>query len=95
MSRIPVITLLAAPLLSAQEKISYDDHVFPIFEQACLNCHNPDKAKGGLDLSTFAGAMKGGSSGKIVEPGDVASTVVNLVKQTAEPKMPPSDVVEA
>ncbi len=89
MSRIPVITLLAAPLLSAQEKISYDDHVFPIFEQACLNCHNPDKAKGGLDLSTFAGAMKGGSSGKIVEPGDVASTVVNLVKQTAEPKMPP------
>lgn len=89
MLRIPVITLLAASLLSAQEKISYDDHVFPIFEQACLNCHNPDKTKGGLDLSTFSATMKGGSSGKIVEPGDVASTLVNLVKQTAEPKMPP------
>jgi len=87
--RIPVITLLAAPLLSAQEKISYDDHIQPLFEQTCLNCHNPDKAKGGLDLSTFAGAMKGGSSGKIVEPGDVSSTLINLVKQTAEPKMPP------
>jgi hypothetical protein len=87
--RIPVITLLAAPLLSAQEKISYDDHILPLFEQACLNCHNPDKTKGGLDLSTFAAAMKGGSSGKIVEPGDVASTLVNIVKQTAEPKMPP------
>jgi len=87
--RIPVITLLAAPFLSAQEKISYDDHILPLFEQACLNCHNPDKTKGGLDLSTFGGTMKGGSSGKIVEPGDVASTLVNLVKQTAEPKMPP------
>ncbi len=87
--RIPVITLLAAPLLSAQEKISYDDHILPLFEQSCLNCHNPDKTKGGLDLSTFAGAMKGGSSGKILEPGDVSSTLINLVKQTAEPKMPP------
>ncbi len=89
MIRIPVITLLAAPLLSAQEKISYDDHILPLFQQACLNCHNPDKTKGGLDLSTFTGAMKGGSSGKIVEPGDISSTLINLVKQTAEPKMPP------
>ncbi len=89
MIRFHVITLLAAPLLSAQEKISYDDHILPLFEQACLNCHNPDKTKGGLDLSTFAGAMKGGSSGKIVEPGDVASTLIHAVKQTAEPKMPP------
>jgi hypothetical protein len=23
----------------------YDEHVFLIFEQACLNCHNPDKPK--------------------------------------------------
>ncbi|MBC7981031.1 MAG: c-type cytochrome [Armatimonadetes bacterium] len=85
-----LLTFLLLPtLLSAQEKISYDDHILPIFEQACLNCHNPDKTKGGLDLSNFAGAMKGGSSGKIVEPGDSSSTLINAVKQTAEPKMPP------
>jgi mono/diheme cytochrome c family protein len=87
--RIPFTLLALSPLLSAQEKVSYDDHILPLFEQACLNCHNPDKAKGGLDLSNFAGVMKGGSSGKIVEPGDVSSTLVKLVKQTAEPKMPP------
>lgn len=75
--------------LRAQEKISYDDHVLRIFEQSCLNCHNPDKTKGGLDLSNFAGAMKGGSSGKIVKPGDTSSTLINVVKHTAEPKMPP------
>jgi len=87
--RIPVAMLAVTQLLPAQEKISYDDHILPLFEQACLNCHNPDKTKGGLDLSNFAGVMKGGSSGKTVEPGDVSSTLIKLVKQTAEPKMPP------
>lgn len=87
--RITALLLSFSPLLPAQEKISYDDHILPLFGQACLNCHNPDKARGGLDLSTFAGVMKGGSSGKIVEPGDVSSTLVKLVKQNAEPIMPP------
>lgn len=87
--RIPLTLLALSPLLTAQEKISYDDHILPLFEQSCLNCHNPDKTKGGLDLSNFAGAMKGGSSGKVVEPGDASSTLVKLVKHTAEPKMPP------
>lgn len=87
--RIPVTLLTLSPLLPAQEKISYEDHILPLFEQACLNCHNPDKTRGGLDLSTFAATMKGGSSGKIVEPGDASSTLVKLVKQTAEPIMPP------
>ena len=85
-----LLTFLAlGTSLPAQDKISYDDHAFRIFEQSCLNCHNPDKTKGGLDLSNFAGAMKGGSSGKVVEPGDTSSTLINVVKQTAEPKMPP------
>ena len=84
------LTFLAlTATLVAQDKISYDDHVLRIFEQSCLNCHNPDKTKGGLDLSNFAGAIKGGSSGKIVEPGDTSSTLINSVKHTADPKMPP------
>jgi mono/diheme cytochrome c family protein len=87
--RIFLSLTATAGLLHAQEKISYDDHVLPIFEQACLNCHNPDKTKGGLDLSNYAGAMKGGSSGKVVEPGDISSTLISCVKQTAEPNMPP------
>jgi hypothetical protein len=85
-----VLTLALAPLASAQEeKITFDDHVMPIFQQACLNCHNPDKARGGLDLSTYAGTLKGGSGGKIVEPGDTGSTLITVTAQTAEPIMPP------
>lgn len=69
--------------------MTYDDNVFPLFQQSCLNCHNPDKAKGGLDLSTYSGAMKGGSGGKIAEPGDVSSKLLAVCLQTVEPKMPP------
>ncbi|QTN33628.1 hypothetical protein HZ994_15360 [Akkermansiaceae bacterium] len=87
--RFTAISLIASALLPAQEKVSYDDHIFPIFEQACLNCHNPDKTKGGLDLSNYAGTIRGGSSGKVVEPGDTSSTLVNCVKHTVEPEMPP------
>lgn len=82
--------LLAALLpMRAAEKMTYDDHVFPIFEQSCLNCHNPDKIKGGLDLSSYANAIKGGSGGKVVDAGDTASTLLKAVMGTGENKMPP------
>lgn len=84
-----VLWVSHALVLSAADKVTYDDHVLPVFQQTCLNCHNPDKAKGGLDLSTFSGAMKGGSGGKIAEPGDTGSKLIAVVTHSAEPKMPP------
>src|SRR6478672_1707467 len=89
MKRLLVILVVFSPAARAEEKTTYDDDVFPIFQQSCLNCHNPDKTKGGLDLSTFPGALKGSSGGKIVEPGDVASTLITSVQHTGEHKMPP------
>ncbi|MDG1672070.1 MAG: hypothetical protein P8H96_14470, partial [Akkermansiaceae bacterium] len=78
--------------LSAQtaEKITFDDHVFPIFESKCLNCHNPDKKKGDLDLSTYTGTMAGSSGGKIALAGDGGSSKLYTVTvHTEEPVMPP------
>lgn len=90
--RIPFTLILfcsAFSLLSA-EKITYDDHIFPIFESSCLNCHNPDKKKGGLDLSTFQGAIAGGSGGKVAMAGDGASSkLYTTTIHTEEPVMPP------
>ncbi len=74
---------------SGAERITYEDHVFPIFEQSCLNCHNPDKTKGGLDLSSYANTLKGGSGGKVVEPGDTGSSLLTSVMRSGELKMPP------
>lgn len=68
---------------------NFDDHIRPIFEQSCTNCHNPDKAKGDLDLSTFSAAMRGGSGGKMAEPGEGAgSKLYGVITHTMEPKMP-------
>ena len=84
-----VLLIAHAAVTRAADKITYDDQVLAIFQQSCLNCHNPDKTKGGLDLSTFSGAMKGGSGGKVAEPGDAGSKLIAVVLQTSEPKMPP------
>ena len=72
------------------EKITYDDHVFPVLESKCLNCHNPDKKKGDLDLSTYIGTMAGSSGGKIALAGDGGSSKLYTVTvHTEEPVMPP------
>ena len=44
------------------KKVTYEDDVLPIFRDNCLKCHNPDKLKGDLDLSTFNGTIKGGAA---------------------------------
>lgn len=82
--------LLLAGSMQAAEKVTYDDHVFPIFESTCLNCHNPDKKKGDLDLSNYTGTMAGGSGGAIASAGDGGgSKLYASITHTAEPVMPP------
>jgi uncharacterized membrane protein len=44
--------------------------VEPIFENKCLNCHNPEKRKGKLQLDSFENVMRGGKDGIVVKPGD-------------------------
>src|SRR3954452_6629741 len=71
-------------------KVNYQDHVLPIFRNICLNCHNPDKKKGGLDLSTFQAALAGSDSGPVLNPGDPdGSKLYRVLMHTEEPSMPP------
>src|SRR4051812_40474190 len=84
-----VVILLAAPLLRAQEKVTYQDHVRPIFVASCIGCHNPDKKKAGLDLSSYASALAGSSGGKVIQPGDADMSMLYLVvTHQQEPYMP-------
>jgi Planctomycete cytochrome C/WD domain, G-beta repeat len=74
----------------AAEKVTYEDQILPIFRNSCLNCHNPDKKKAGLDLSTFQGALQGSENGKVLNSGDPSgSLLLKCVLQTEDPKMPP------
>ncbi len=83
--------LSALPAIAVvPEKVTYDDHVLPILQNACNNCHNPDKKKAGLDLSSYGASMQGSDGGKVVRPGDAAaSMLLKCIKGTEEPVMPP------
>src|SRR3954468_20256581 len=75
----------------AQEKITYQDHVLPLIENNCGKCHNPDKKKADLDLTSYAGVIKGSGSGPVVVAGNPdGSKLWRAITQVEEPTMPPN-----
>ena len=48
----------------------FADVVGPLLVQRCASCHNADKQESALVLTTFAGVMRGGESGRVVVPGN-------------------------
>jgi hypothetical protein len=87
---VALVSLSSVVAAMADDAITYADHVRPIFAQRCLSCHNPDKASGGLSLSSYQAAMAGSSGGEVVAPGDPdASPLVGVISHTREPRMPP------
>lgn len=48
---------------------NYEDDIKPLFRSHCLKCHNADEANADLDLSSYGAAMKGGSSGAVLQAG--------------------------
>jgi hypothetical protein len=64
------LTILAVAVpgghLAASDEISaaFESSIQPILKAKCGRCHNPQKQKGGLDLSTMATVRRGGDSGE-------------------------------
>jgi len=83
---------LVSPVSWAQEneKLTYDDHIRPLLENKCFSCHNPDKKKGGLEMTSYSGLMNGGSGGAVVDAGNPqASRLWTMSAHKEEPYMPP------
>ena len=76
----------------AEKKITFEDHIKPIFRQHCASCHNAGEKKGGLALDSFNAVMEGGGSGEIVyDDGDAdGSRLWQLVNHDDTPIMPPN-----
>jgi hypothetical protein len=56
------------------EPVDFQRDVAPILQRKCLHCHNNSDRRGGLSLQSADAAASGGDSGKIIEPGDAASS---------------------
>jgi hypothetical protein len=77
--------------VAAQEKVSYQDQILPLVEANCSKCHNGDKKKADLDLTSYQGALKGSASGPVVLSGDVdGSKLWKAITHSEEPFMPPN-----
>jgi len=50
---------------SPDEVLVYEALIFPILEEKCVQCHNPGKTKGDLDMSTPDSLQKGGENGPV------------------------------
>jgi len=75
---------------TAKPKITFEDHIQPIFREHCLSCHNQNEAKSDLALDTYARTMQGGAGGEVVVAGDLESSrLYALVAHIETPIMPP------
>jgi hypothetical protein len=61
---------------------TYDANIASLFNTKCVVCHNGDTLAGGMDLSSYAGVMKGGKDGAVIVPGDSANSL--LVKTQSD-----------
>ncbi len=66
--------------------------LMPLFQSKCVTCHNPQKAKGDLDLTSEAGMAKGGKHGPVWIAGDAQSQILLNIDLPLDDKkhMPPT-----
>lgn len=82
--------------LQAAEKVTFQDHVQPIFREHCAACHSQGDASSGLALDDYGATLAGGAGGEVLEAGDPdGSRLWLLVTHAEAPEMPPGDKLPA
>ncbi len=72
-------------------KVSYDKQVQPLLQANCYGCHQPAKAKGGYQMTSRDGLLRGGESGSpAVVPGksDESHLLELITPQEGKAEMP-------
>ncbi|MBL1148864.1 MAG: hypothetical protein HND42_01465 [Armatimonadetes bacterium] len=100
LSVLSVCALVAASLAfregTSQSQAPTYASVKPIFDRACIGCHQSQAAMAGLRLDTYANIMKGSTSGKVIVPkksGD--SLLYKRISGAKPPVMPPPGALPA
>ena len=87
----PAYCQAAPKAQTSQSKKSFREDIVPIFKGRCESCHQPGgegTAKSGLDLTTYAGLMKGTKFGPMVIPGDPdSSNLMRLLDWRVSPEI--------
>ncbi|HTU16436.1 MAG TPA: c-type cytochrome domain-containing protein [Gemmataceae bacterium] len=84
------VLMLPSATAAAAPPPSYAKQVNPFFASYCLECHNREEPKGGLNLETYKSLLEGGDKGTVLTPGKAdVSRIVRLVEHKDKPFMPP------
>ncbi len=88
-SRTPALLLGLLVFASCSFAVDFDTEIHPILSARCAPCHSGDKPPAGLALTGRETALKGGSSGPAITPGDSAHSLL-ILKVTGQKgaKMP-------
>jgi cytochrome c len=67
----------------------YTQKVKPIFDANCARCHGGMNHRGGLNIDTKAGLLKGGHDGAVLVPGHPEqSLLIKLIRHQGPPDDP-------
>jgi uncharacterized membrane protein/mono/diheme cytochrome c family protein len=83
---------VSGPTGDLRMQVFYAAAIQPIFNRSCVNCHGPNKAKGGLRLNTAANLLAGGESGSPIEPPGATQSLLGkrlALPLDVEEHMPP------
>src|SRR4051812_12233357 len=82
---LPALAAAAAP---AEGTVARD--AMRLLNANCLGCHNPEKHKGGLQMTRRDGLLKGSDSGPVLlEDKPAESLLLKVLAADADPHMPP------
>ncbi len=83
--------LAPSPVCAAEEQVSFKEDILPLLKWRCAGCHEGNGEgiqKSGLDLTSYAGVMKGTKFGKMVIPGDAdSSNLMRLLDWNVSPQI--------
>ena len=88
---------VAVAAVQSQEPVSFAEQILPIFRARCAECHGGENTELGLNLTTYEGAMAGSDYGAVIEPGNVAgSLLIDMIEAGDMPEegdpVPPEEI---
>ncbi len=90
----PISKQLKPAPVPLDKALVFADVIQPIFEQKCISCHNPEKLKGELNLTTFESIRTGGKTGKLFVAGkpEISLLLKRIhLPQNEKKHMPPAN----
>ena len=90
---VPLSARGAAAEVPAVEKAAagqtefFEQYIRPVLVAECVDCHGPEKQKGGLRLDSRAGWQKGGDSGETIVPGSPEKSLLLRTIRHLEPEL--------